>query len=144
MNDEYKSLADEATKLSVPHKLTEEATAGFVGAALLASNGRVYTGVSLTGACGIQFCGEVGAIMSMLKDSVSQIKAIAAVSNDHKLMPPCGRCRELMFEIDRQNLQADMILENGRVVKLADIFPERWQELWEDGQEPVVQLPSPP
>ena len=138
MNDEYKTLVDEATRLSVPHPLTDEATAGFVGAALLASNGKVYTGVSLTGACGIQFCGEVGAVMSMLKDNVSQIKAITAVSNDHKLMPPCGRCRELMFEIDRRNLQTDVILENGKVIKLADIFPERWQELWEDSIKPVV------
>ncbi|OHD87015.1 MAG: hypothetical protein A3J39_02680 [Sulfuricurvum sp. RIFCSPHIGHO2_12_FULL_44_8] len=138
MNDEYKSLVGEATRLSVPHQLTDEATAGFVGAALLASNGKVYTGVSLTGACGIQFCGEVGAVMSMLKDNVSQIKAIAAVSNDHKLMPPCGRCRELMFELDRRNLQTDVILENGKVIKLADIFPERWQELWEDSIKPVV------
>jgi cytidine deaminase len=76
--------------------------------------------------------------MSMLKDNVSQIKAIVAVSNDHKIMPPCGRCRELMFEIDRRNLQTDVILENGKVVKLADIFPERWQELWEDSIKPVA------
>lgn len=138
MNDEYKGLIDEATRLSVPRKLTDEATAGFVGTALLSANGKVYTAVSLTGACGIQFCGEVGAVMSMLRDGASQVKAIATVSNDHKLMPPCGRCRELLFEVDRHNLQTDVILENERVVKLANIFPERWQELWEDSQEPIV------
>ena len=138
MNDKYKSLVDEATKLSVPRKLTDETTAGYVGTALLTSNGKVYTGISLTGACGIEFCGEVGAVMSMLKDNTSQIKAIVAVSNDHKIMPPCGRCRELMFEVDRRNLQTDVILENGKVIKLADIFSERWQELWEDSIKPIV------
>lgn len=132
MNNEYKSLVEQATKLSVPKKLTDEATAGYVGAALLASNGKVYTGISLTGACGIEFCGEVGAVMSMLEDGETHIKAVAAVSNDHKLMPPCGRCREMMVEVDRKNLQADIILGGNRIVKLVDIFPERWQELWEE------------
>ena len=138
MNDKYKKykqLIELATNLSVAKELTKEATAGYAGTALLASNGEIYTGKSLTGICSIAFCGEVGAVLSMLKDGISEIEAIVTVSNDRKLMPPCGRCREMMYQVDRKNLKTKLLLENGRVVALNDLFPERAQELWETLQE---------
>jgi cytidine deaminase len=129
MSEVHENLIKLATKLSVPNKLTDEATSGFVGAALITNQGNIYTGKSLTGSCGIQFCGEVGAVLEMLKAGESHIKRIVAVSNDHKLMPPCGRCREMMYEIDRKNLDTEIVLDD-KVVTLKDLFPERWQDLW--------------
>ncbi|HUD06215.1 MAG TPA: hypothetical protein VMR18_04870 [Candidatus Saccharimonadales bacterium] len=81
MNNEYESLIDAATELSLAKQLTDEATSGYAGAALIADNGKVYTGKSLSGTCGISFCGEVNAVMDMLKEGVTHIKAIVTVSN---------------------------------------------------------------
>ncbi len=125
-----KELFEKAKKLSKEKQLTEEAVLGYAGVALLTEKNKVHTGVSFTGACGQGFCGEIGAILSMLKTGETKIKKIVVVSNDHKYMPPCGRCREFMFQIDRKNLNTEIILEN-RTIKLKELLPERWQELWD-------------
>ena len=130
-NISNKKLFEKAKKLSKEKQLSEESTLGYVGSALLSGEGKVYTGVSLSGACGLSFCGEVGTILSMLKNGETIIKKIVSVSNDYKYMPPCGRCRELMFQIDRKNINTEVILGENRVVKLKKLLPSRWQELWE-------------
>lgn len=129
--DRHRLLIDEAAALSVAQALTGQVTAGKAGAALLAADGQVYTGRSLSGDCGVAFCAEVGAVLAMLKSGVSQISAIATVSNDYRLMPPCGRCREMMFQVDRENLRTAVILDDGDLVTLAELLPTRWQELWD-------------
>ncbi|MEU6584151.1 hypothetical protein [Nocardia sp. NPDC046763] len=129
--DDYRLLIDQAAALSVPQPLTRQVTAGYAGAALRAVDGRVYTGRSLTGNCGVAFCAEVGAVLAMLKSGTAQITALATVSNDHRLMPPCGRCREMLFQLHHENLRAVVVLD-GALVTLAELLPIRWQELWDD------------
>ena len=128
MNDEQ--LFEVAKGLSREKVLSEDAVSGYVGAALLTTKGAVHTGVSLSGSCGIGYCGEVGAILSMLQSGESRIARIVAVSNDFKRMPPCGRCREMMYQVDRGNLETVLLLE-GKTMLLRELLPERWQELWE-------------
>ena len=123
-------LFEKAKALSKSRQVTEEAFVGYVGSALLTETGALHTGVSFGGACGIGYCGETGAILSMLKTGETKIKTIVAVSNDYKCMPPCGRCREMMYQVDRANLETEIILEDS-VVALRELLPERWQELWE-------------
>ena len=144
MNDSYMQLIVEATRLSVPKKLSEDANAGFCGSALLAANGKVYTGISLSGKVGIQFCGEVGAVMSMLSNGETRIKAVAAVSNDHKLMPPCGRCREMIYQVNKQNLDTKFMLENDRTVTLEELLPDRWEDLWAQPESQMTQCERQP
>ena len=131
VNISNKKLFEKAKGLSKEKRLSDEAILGYVGSALLSGSGKVYTGRSFSGACGLGFCGEVGAILSMLKNGETKIKKIVAVSNDYKCMPPCGRCRELMFQIDRKNLNTEIILGEKRVIRLKKLLPNRWQELWE-------------
>ena len=126
-----RELFEKAKRLSKAKQLSWEAKSGEVGSALLSGKGLIYTGVNLNGACGLQFCGEVAAILSMLKNGETKIRKIVAVSNDYKYMPPCGRCRELMFEIDRKNLNTEIILSEKKTVKLKELLPYRWQDLWE-------------
>ena len=131
MNTQNKVLFEKAKKLSKAKQLSDEATAGFVGTVLVSKKGKIYSGISLSGACGVSFCGEVSVILQMIAKGETGIKKIVSVSNDGKCLPPCGCCRELMFQINRNNLKTELILGGGRVVKLKEIFPERWQELWQ-------------
>jgi cytidine deaminase len=131
MLKENKLLIEKAKKLSKRKQLSEEAVLGYVGCALLTKSGKTYTGKSLSGACGLGFCGEVGAILEMLKYKESEIKKIVAISNDFKCMPPCGRCREMMFQINRKNLETEIIFNENKTIKLRELLPDRWQELWE-------------
>ncbi len=132
MDNEW--LLQKARSASKGRQLSDECTAADVCAALVTEAGNVYTGASLSAACGIGYCGETAAIAQMITAGETRILKIVAVSGDGKLMPPCGRCRELLYQIDRGNLAAEILLEGGRTARLIDLLPERWQDLW--GVEP--------
>jgi len=99
-------------------------TAAAVAAALLTEAGNLYTGVSIGLACGIGFCAEHSAVAAMLQNRETFIKMIVATTNS-RILPPCGRCRELMLQVDRRNLETEVILADG-VVKLRDLLPHPW------------------
>jgi cytidine deaminase len=100
-------------------------TAGSCAAAVLGARGDVFTGICLDLACGIGFCAEHAAIAEMLKTRQSRILAAVAVSGD-VIVPPCGRCRELMAQINSDNLDAEIILKPDRTLPLRDLLPEYW------------------
>jgi cytidine deaminase len=123
-------LIAKAQAVARPRAFSEECSGGSVGAALLTAGGNVYVGVSIDAACGIGFCAEHGAIAQMITRGESQIVRAVAVTHEGKIIPPCGRCRELMHQVNRKNLKAEILLEDGRTVRLEELLPERWQEAW--------------
>lgn len=102
---------------------------GFVGCALVSDKGNLHLGVSIHASCGVGFCGEHSAIAAMVTKQEYKIEKIVAVSKDGVILPPCGRCREFMYEIDGRNYDTDVILGSDRVVKLNELLPEPWQKL---------------
>jgi cytidine deaminase len=60
--------------------------------------------------CGIGFCAEHAAVAEMLKNGESQIKLVVAVNSSGEVMPPCGRCREMICELNNANRNAQVIL----------------------------------
>jgi len=124
---EYETLIAEARKVTGEFTLSKEwLSAGSCGAALLAANGQVYTGICLDLACGIGFCAEHAAVAQMLKDRETRIIAVVATGDEGEIVPPCGRCRELMIQIDAANVDTDVILADDRVEKLHTLLPEHW------------------
>lgn len=99
-----------------------------VGAALLAENGEIYSGVCLHLSCGIGFCAEHSAIAEMVSRSdCTGIKAIVAVNSGGKILSPCGRCRELIMQINKDNLEnCEVIISEDKKVKLKELLPETW------------------
>ena len=57
-----------------------------------------------------------------------QIAKIVAVWRDEQgrlvVLPPCGRCRELMRQVDDANLDTEVILGDDRRQRLRDLLPE--------------------
>jgi cytidine deaminase len=100
-------------------------SAATVAAAIRAQSGRVYTGVCLDLCCGLGFCAEHAAVAEMLKARETQIAAVVAVSG-RGVLPPCGRCRELMAQIDPRNFDAIIGLPGGRFARLRELLPEHW------------------
>ena len=102
---QYQQLIEEARKRVGEFSLSETwLTAGSVSAALVTEEGNVYTGICLELACGIGFCAEHSAVAAMLLNRETVIRQIVAVTVD-KILPPCGRCRELMLQVDRPQSQ---------------------------------------
>jgi len=60
----------------------------------------------------------------MLKHRETIIRKIVAVS-EHSVLAPCGRCRELMFQVNLLNLECEVILPEGSV-KLKELLPHTW------------------
>ncbi|MDQ1326400.1 MAG: cytidine deaminase [Campylobacterota bacterium] len=100
-------------------------SAGKVGAALLTTKGNVYTGINIELACGIGFCAEHSAIAEMLKNRETQIEMIVT-ANEKSIIPPCGRCRELMFQVDHKNMNTKIYLSSTRYMTLAELLPNPW------------------
>ncbi len=99
-----------------------------MGCALISERGNLYLGVSIHACCGVGFCAEHSAIANMVLNQEYKIKKIVAVFGDGIILPPCGRCREFMYEIDEKNYETDIILDKNRVAKLKDLLPEPWQK----------------
>jgi len=103
-------------------------TAAAVGVALITDQGNLYTGINTDFYCGIGFCAEHAAIAEMLKHRETRIDLIVAVDEDG-ILPPCGRCRELMHQVDAQNRHhTRVILGPDRLVLLRELLPDYWIE----------------
>ncbi len=121
------ALIEEAHKIVGKYKLSNaDFSAGTVGSALLTAKGNVYTGVDIDVACGIGFCAEHSAIAEMLKNRETQIEMIVA-TNSESIIPPCGRCRELMFQVDNKNLNTKVYLSKEKYMTLDELLPNRWE-----------------
>ncbi len=99
-------------------------TAASVSCALVTEAGNVYTGVCLDLACGIGFCAEHSAIAAMLKHRETIIRKIVAVS-EHSVLAPCGRCREMMFQVNPLNSECEVVMPEGSVM-LKELLPHPW------------------
>lgn len=101
-------------------------SAASVGAALLTTKGNLYTGINIDVSCGIGFCAEHSAIAEMLKNRETQIEMIVAV-NKEGIVPPCGRCRELMFQVNNENIHTKVYLSKEKYMTLDELLPIRWK-----------------
>lgn len=70
-----------------------------VGAALLTRSGRVYGGCNVENASyGLTVCAERVALLKALSEGERDFTMIAVVADTQKPTPPCGPCRQLLWE----------------------------------------------
>lgn len=111
-----------------PRKLSSSAEAGGVGAALLAANGAIYTGVCIDIACSIGFCAEHAAAATMITEGENRVLKMVAVNWDGAILPPCGRCREFISQLHDDNLQTEVLVAPGVILPLRDLLPYDWRQ----------------
>ncbi|CAM2875895.1 cytidine deaminase [Chryseobacterium flavum] len=83
---------------------------------------------SIDTACSMGFCAEHSTVAEMLKHGEYHIKALVAVDHEGNAVPPCGRCRELISQLSRENLKAIIEVKNGVFVMLKELIPFDWKE----------------
>ena len=76
------------------------AYSGFpVGAALLTADGRVFRGCNIENATyGLTVCAERVALWKALSEGADRFTHIAVVADTAQPTPPCGSCRQLLWE----------------------------------------------
>jgi cytidine deaminase len=83
-----------------------------VGAAVKTEGGIVYTGCNIESASyGLTVCGERVAIWKALSEGERHFTELAIVADTDTLTPPCGTCRQIIWEFCRD---ATIILANLR------------------------------
>lgn len=111
--------------------LKKNGKAGHVACALETVSGIVYTGICIDVPCSIGICAEQAAIAEMLKHGETKIKRIVAVYEDGSILSPCGRCRELISQLDLDNENTVVSINNDQKVTLKELLPERWDKKWD-------------
>jgi cytidine deaminase len=125
-------LIQKAQAVVNPKKIAHGFTVGDVGCALVTNQGNLHLGVSIDVGGGIGFCAEHSAIASMITHGEQSIRKIVAVLGDGTILPPCGRCREFMRQIDGRNMdQTVVLLGKDKVVKLRNLMPHPWDEVFQ-------------
>jgi cytidine deaminase len=119
-------LINRATALVRPRRLGPTVEVASVAAALLGADGMVYGGVCIDAACSIGFCAEHAAAAAMITAGQSRVVAMVAVRDAGQIVPPCGRCRELIWQIDPGNADTRVLLSPTRAAPLKSLLPDWW------------------
>lgn len=121
------ALVEAAAALLQPRRIGDR-THGDVASVLLARNGNVYRGVCIDTTSGTGFCAEHAAVAAMVTDGEYRIDRIVAVWRDESngqlfVLPPCGRCREFIAQLDPDNLRTQVLLGRDDVATIEDLLP---------------------
>ena len=123
----FDELYQRAKAVIHPRRLSDEADAGGVGAALLTESGAVYVGVCIDTACSMGFCAEHAAAAAMVTAGENRVVKMVAVNWNSGILPPCGRCREFISQLHPENFKAEVLVGVGQVVTLRELLPHDWR-----------------
>ena len=96
-----------------------------VGAAIKTNEGKVYIGCNVESASyGLTVCAERVAIWKALSEGERQFTELAIVADTDTLTPPCGTCRQIIWEFAKN---ATIMLGNLRgesqIVSIKELLP---------------------
>ena len=115
--------------IKIAFKAQKNAKATFshfrVGAAILTCDNQIFSGCNIeSSSYGLSVCAERVAVFKAVSEGFIDFKAIAIVSDADELCPPCGACRQVLWDLARD---IDIILAQSvndyRVQKLSSYFP---------------------
>lgn len=122
-DDELTAAADAVLN---PHHVGDRLF-GDVGSTLVTEAGNLYSGVCVDTGSGTGYCAELAAIAAMVTAREHRIAKIVAVwrseAGELHVLPPCGRCREFIRQVDAGNLDTRVVLGRNRSVPLRDLLP---------------------
>jgi len=116
--------------LVAARKTRDNASARFsnfkVGAALEDADGRIHTGCNVENATyGLTVCAERVAVFKAISEGARGFTRVAVVADTDTLTPPCGACRQILWEFCGD---IDVVLVNlhgkTETYRLKDLFPK--------------------
>jgi len=123
-------MPDNDALIAAAKRSRENAHAKFsnfkVGAALRAASGKIYGGCNVENATyGLTVCAERVAIFKAISEGERKFDAIAVVTDADTLTPPCGACRQLIWEFCG-DVPVIMCNLKGQVetLRMSELFPK--------------------
>ncbi|GAA2487101.1 cytidine deaminase [Streptomyces gobitricini] len=93
-----------------------------VGAAALVDDGRTVTGCNVENASyGVGLCAECGLVSQLQATGGGRLTHFVCVDGRGRVLVPCGRCRQLLYEFGGDDLLVDT--PEG-VLTLAEMLPQ--------------------
>jgi len=105
-----------------------------VGAALLAENGEVFTGVNVENSSyGLTICAERNALAAAICQGIRRFTMIAVYAEADPPATPCGACRQVLFEF-APNMQVVCANDKGEIYRftVAQLLPDGFRLLRDD------------
>ena len=96
-----------------------------VGAALETEDGRIVTGCNVENATyGLTICAERVAMFKAISEGHRRFVRIAVVADTEAPTPPCGACRQILWELggDLEVILGNLREEKGRY-RMKDLLP---------------------
>jgi cytidine deaminase len=115
--------------IDAARRVRENAHAPFskfkVGAAVEDGSGRIHSGCNVENATyGLSVCAERIAIFKAISEGAERFMRVAVVADTDRLTPPCGACRQILWEFCGD---IEIVLANLRgeseTFRLGDLFP---------------------
>src|ERR1700735_4893408 len=97
-----------------------------VGAALEDASGRIHTGCNIENATyGLTVCAERVAVFKAMSEGVREFRRIAVAADRETLAPPCGACRQILWEFCG-DIEVALVNPRGKMetYRLKDLFPK--------------------
>ena len=122
------------TLIEAAVKARENAVAPYsrflVGAALEDDAGRIHTGCNVENSTyGLTLCAERVAVFKALSEGARRFRRIAVAADTETLTPPCGACRQILWEFCGD---LEIVLANlqgpTRSYRLAELFPSPFDD----------------
>jgi cytidine deaminase len=101
-----------------------------VGAALRSTSGRIFAGCNVENATyGLTICAERVAIFKAISEGERAFTAIAVVTDSEVLTPPCGACRQLIWEFCG-DIPVSMTNLKGKIeiLQMRELFPRPFDD----------------
>jgi len=100
-----------------------------VGAALEGEDGKIWTGCNVENSTyGLTVCAERVAIWKALSEGVRKFMGVAVVTGAEEPTPPCGACRQILWEFAGDIPVVMMTLKGKRKrFQLSQLFPEPFE-----------------
>jgi cytidine deaminase len=96
-----------------------------VGAAVEDETGRIFTGCNVENATyGLTICAERVAVFKAISEGARKFKRIAVAADTDVLTPPCGACRQILWEFcGNAELTLINLQSKTETFRLKDLFP---------------------
>jgi cytidine deaminase len=124
----FDELYQKARATLNPRRLSSDAEAGDVSAALLTESGNIFLGVCVDTACSMGFCAEHAAAAAMITAGENRVIRMVAVNWDGAVLPPCGRCREFISQLHEENFKTEVMVAADKIVSLRELLPFDWRQ----------------
>lgn len=101
-----------------------------VGAALRTKSGKIYTGINIeSSSYSLTICAERVALFKALSEGEREFDSIAIVTDSAELCPPCGACRQVLWDF-APDIKVILANRQGKTKEylLRNLFPAAFDQ----------------